>query len=332
MTGSLKGKKVLFIAPRFFGYEKDVFNELKRRGAEVDYVFDRPFDSSIMKAVTRFRREWMIKAADRFYRNELKKRGNKTYDLIFVISGQTLSEKTLRAWRKTYTNAQFLLYMWDSFGNRRWGIDNLQYFDQCLSFDRNDAAKYGMDFRALFFLPGFEQNKEQTIEYDLSFIGTAHTDRYALVSKIKQELGNEAKTFWYLFLQEKWVFWVYKLTNSAFKNARISEFKFTALSKETVQNIFSKSRVLLDIEHPKQTGLTMRTIETLGARKKLITTNVDIKKYDFYSPLNICVVDRKSPHIPHSFLQTAYVDIPQKIYDSYTLDGWMDEILENIQL
>ncbi|WNF57347.1 hypothetical protein [Pseudomonas sp. SG20052] len=327
MKYSLEGKKVLYVAPRFFGYETEIKNELVRRGAEVDFLLDRPFDTPLLKAITRLRREWVIGAADRYYQAQLDELGSAEYDYVLVVSGQTLSCGTLALWREKYPRAQFLLYMWDSFANRQWALDNLQYFDHTFSFDRNDSEKYNLHFRPLFFSTGFEAEQKQPPEFDVSFIGTAHSDRYSVVSKVNKALGSSLRKYWYLYLQAKWVFWVYLLLNRTFRGAKLSDFRFDPLTKSTVQSVFFSSKAILDIEHPKQTGLTMRTLETTGAKKKLITTNQNVKDYDFYLEQNICVIDRHSPSIPSSFFQTPYLDLDPEVYQRYRLEGWLDELL-----
>ncbi|MDQ0649988.1 hypothetical protein [Pseudomonas cedrina] len=321
----LDGKKILIVAPQFFGYEKEICDELRRRGAEVDFVLDRPFATPLMKGVTRIRREWVIKAADRYYTEQVE---STDYNYVFVVNGQTLSETTLNRWQKLFCGAVFVLYMWDSFGNRRWVLDNLKYFHHVFTFDRNDAAKYGLNFRPLFFSRGFEVTAPEQITFDISFIGTAHTDRYQVLTKVDKALGPAIKKYWYLFLQAKWVYLTYKLTNKGFKEASVSDFKFDPLDKRTVQQIFFASKMILDIEHPQQTGLTMRSLETLGAKKKLITTNTAVREYDFFSDTNICVIDRRAPSIPADFLTSEYVDVPTEVYQRYRLEGWLDEILE----
>lgn len=326
MKHFLHGKNILYVAPRFFGYENEIRDELVRRGGHVDFLLDRPFDTPLLKAVTRIRREWIIGAADRYY--EKKCSALADYDYVFVVSGQTLSPLTLSRWHDLYPRAKFILYMWDSFGNRPWAIDNLQYFDYKFTFDRQDAEKYKVHFRPLFFSCGFELETGTPLEWDISFIGTAHTDRFSVVSKISKSFTPEIRSFWYLFLQAKWVFWLYLFTNSSFRNAKLSDFKFQPLTKHTVQGFFNSSKAILDIEHPKQTGLTMRTLETIGAKKKLVTTNQNVKYYDFYDERNICVIDRKNPIVPDYFLKTPYIDVADSIYHRYRLEGWMDDILE----
>ncbi|NWC95267.1 MULTISPECIES: hypothetical protein [unclassified Pseudomonas] len=328
MKYQLDGKKVLLIAPQFFGYEVEIRSELERRGAKVSFLLDRPFSSPFMKAITRLRREWVINAADRYYTQQVSSFDSNDFDYVFVVNGQTLSTGILDVWKRSFSNAIFILYMWDSFGNRRWGVDNLPFFDHVFTFDRNDAKKYALNFRPLFFSSGFEKKPLEENTYDVSFIGTAHTDRYQVLTKVDRALGPGVHAYWYLFLQAKWVYWAYKLTNKGFRLSTLSDFKFAPLNKATVQGVFFQSKAILDIEHPQQTGLTMRTLETLGARKKLITTNISVREYDFYSDNNICIVDRNAPVIPPGFLAAAYTDVAPEVYARYRLEGWLDEILE----
>ncbi|MDY7561394.1 hypothetical protein QN366_02410 [Pseudomonas sp. CCC3.2] len=331
MENTLQDKSVLYIAPRFFGYEDEIRDELIRRGAHVDFLLDRPFKSPFLKALTRIRRGWVIGAANRYYEKKTRVLVDRDYDFVFVISGQTLSDLTLTRWRNRYRKAIFVLYMWDSFSNRRWIVDNLHFFDHKFSFDRNDSEKYNIYFRPLFFSSGFHGQQEVAHEWDVSFIGTVHSDRFAVISKIAKTFDPSVRPFWYLFLQAKWVYWLYFLIKSSYRNTKASDFKFEPLEKGSVQAAFKSSKTILDIEHPKQTGLTMRTLETLGARKKLITTNISIKEYDFFNENNICVIDREIPTVPRTFLESTYVELDCEIYHKYSLKGWMDEIFLEIK-
>lgn len=320
--------RVLIIAPRFFGYEEEIAAEFRRRGAEVDMMLDRPFETAAMKAVTRFRPELVIGAADRLYRRTLANLGRVDYRHVLVVNGQTVSEEILRELRVQYPRARLTLYMWDSFKNRKRALRNLQYFDDALSFDRECAQRYGLRFRPLFFSPGFSlQRKEAPPAYHLSFIGTAHTDRFAITSAIARNLPPGLRFYRYLYLQAPWVFYFHRCFNRAFRDARRRDFEFAPLPRATVQRVFFQSGAILDIEHPKQTGLTIRTLETLGAARKLVTTNRHVRDYDFFLDENIWVIDRRAPLVPETFLQTEYRPIAPELYRKYSLAGWMDEVL-----
>ncbi len=327
-AGSLAGKRVLLFAVRYFDYEKQIIAELQRRGAEVDYLPDRPFNTPFMNAVSRHSRAAILHLATRFYRRQLNAFGNKAYDLVFVINGQTLSKGLIGQLRAQMPTARFLFYIWDSMRNKPKAREILPFFDECITFDPDAANQYGMRLLPLFFAPGFEDAGD-AIEYDLSFVGTAHSDRFRIISTIDQNLPPEIRRFWYPFLQAPWVFYIQKVINPAFRRAKFKDFKYDALPFRKVQDIFSKSRVIVDMEHPHQTGLTMRTFEALGARKKLVTTNSSIRDYDFYSPDNIHIIDRGRPSVPISFLTSKFKDLNPEIYYKYSLAGWMDRILIN---
>lgn len=324
----LDGERVLLIAPRFFGYEEEIASELRRRGADIDFLPDRPFQSSLLKAVTRFKRELVLGYANRFFIDSIEKLGRTSYKYILVIQGEGVSPQLLTILRTNFPSALFVLYMWDSFRNKKSLIPNLDYFDRCLTFDPDDAQQYGMVFRPLFFSPGFSRAPMQNFDYGLSFIGTAHSDRYKIVSQVTSGLSELERCYVYLYLQAPWVYWAHKIGNRAFRGARAEDFKYSPLSKAEVQRVFFSSMAVIDIEHPAQTGLTMRTFETIGSNKKMITTNQRVRDYDFYNDENIFVLDRKNiRRVPKSFFKKPYTPVKESIYSKYSLSGWIEEIL-----
>jgi hypothetical protein len=324
----LSGKSILFIGPQFFGYEYDIASELVSEGAEVDFLPDRPFTSPFMKAVTRYQKRLITPFANKFILDSVERFGRKNYDIIFVLQGEGLSLNTLSKLRGLFPNAQFVWYLWDSLSNKKSLIPNLSAFDSCYSFDLKDCKVYGMNFRPLYFSPGFEYKSIKIPKYQLSFIGTAHSDRFQIISNLVKAIPDETICFWYLYLQARWVFWFQKIANRSFRYASISDFNFEPMMRKEVQGVFFDSLAILDIEHPNQTGLTMRTFEAMGAHKKLITTNALIKEADFYIPDNILVIERNSlPKIPEKFLNTPYIAQPECIYQKYSIKGWLQDVL-----
>ncbi len=318
---------ILFFAPKFFGYEKDVLLELESRNAKVFFLPDRPSDNSLLKAIYRVAPSILNKVSDKYYISAVEEFLQNSYDYIFIQSGEALTVFFLQWLRKKYTKAKFIFYTYDSISNKKGQLEKIRLCDVSYSFDKNDAEKYGMCFRPLFFSSGFESKSvTDNYEYDLSFVGTAHSDRYYVISKLKSQLGTNINSFIFLYMQAKWLFFMRKLFSLNFKDAKIDDFSFSSITKQQVIEIFSKSKAILDIEHPSQTGLTMRTFEALGAQKKLITTNASVKNMDFYNLNNILVIDRKNPHIPASFLLSEYEQIPRLIYDKYTIRSWVNDV------
>ena len=99
------------------------------------------------------------------------------------------------------------------------------------------------------------------------------------------------------------------------------------LSSDDIANVIKKTRTIIDIQHPKQSGLTMRTLEIVGMKKKIITTNSDIVNYDFYNENNIAIIDRKSPLIDKNFINSPYVELDLAIYEYYSIKKWCLDVL-----
>ena len=105
----------------------------------------------------------------------------------------------------------------------------------------------------------------------------------------------------------------HKIFAPEFKELSFSDFQTKKMSSNQVMKVISESQCILDAPQAGQTGLTIRTIECLGAKRKMITTNKDIKKYDFYNDSNILVfegsIDKNS-----KFFTTPYVEVREDIY------------------
>ena len=325
----LVGKRILLIMPRFFGYEQDILNEIQRQGGQVDWLPDRPFDSASMAALTKFVPASILPFADQLYFQMIKSFNVERYDFILVINGQTLSSRVLRFLKDTYSAAKLILYMWDSIENRSHVTKNFAFFDSLSSFDPKSSKEYGMHLRPLFYSRElqFGEVEQPSYKYDLSFVGTAHSDRYSVINQLRSNLPTDVTAYWYLYLQSQWIYHVYKTLGSNMASASKSDFNFVPLSRENLQTVFMTSRSSVDIEHPLQRGLTMRTFETLGMRRKLITTNNLIADYDFFHPDNICVIDRRNPVIPKSFFASPFQEIGSELRNKYSISGWLDELL-----
>ena len=325
-----KNKQILFIGRNFFGYDKVIFEYLRVRGAEVDYVSDVPYFAPLAKAALRTLRFIMINDASRRILQQVESFGRTHYDYVFVIIGEGLNQESLRILRSNYCRATFILHIWDAIQNNREPlIPNFQFFDTVSSFDRGDATRLSLQFRPLFFSKGYETTSSISNLrcYDVSFVGTAHSDRSPILSLLKRNLEErERRYFIFQYLQAKWLYYLYNAFDGRYRGIPIEQFSFQSLSQTNVAEIGRSSNVIVDIPHLKQEGLTIRTLECLGLGRKIATTNRTIIGYDFYRPENIFLLDRTNPIIPDSFFEGDYVNISTEILQKYTLEGWITDI------
>ncbi|MGB3159721.1 MAG: capsular biosynthesis protein CpsH [Carnobacterium sp.] len=329
----LKKKKILFLAPAFFGYELKIKFKMEQLGASVDYYDARSITSSYEKALLKISSSIFKNKTKKYYRKIINENKSKNYDYVFIVKCDMISADILNEMKSIFNSAKFCLYLWDSVKNIPGIVDKFQFFHKISSFDREDVKNYkNIQFRPLFYIDNFKRkdsiSKNNIYKYDLSFCGTVHSDRYRIIQEIKNySKKNSYHFFTFLYLQSKFIYWYYKLTKKEFISTTIKNFDFDKMNGKSISEIVNDSRVVLDIQHPKQTGLTMRTIEMLGMEKKLITTNQDIVNYDFYKKNNILVIPRKEIKIPKEFLSEEYEPLSDDIYQKYSIEYWILDIL-----
>ncbi|MDR1846607.1 MAG: hypothetical protein LBR17_00595 [Bacteroidales bacterium] len=330
-----ENKKVLMFAPSFFGYEKQIRKRIEDMGAKVDFFDERPSNNVWAKIFLRFFKSIMLGKIDRYYKKIDLCTELSPYDIVFVINIEAMPVWFITKLRQRNLNSHFILYMWDAIFWKRNILNYVDFFHRVYSFDRNDCEAHSdkLIFRPLFYLNDYAEIAKETkqkYKYDLTFIGSAHTDRYTILKKIETTAKKHNWTFFnYMFLQRKSIFYLYFLTNKNFRHCKAKEFSYRSLSKNEVLDIISNSKVIVDIQGVNQLGLTMRTTEVLGAKRKLITTNTEIAKYDFYSPDNILIIDREKPEISEDFIRTPYQEtLAAETYHKYSLDGWLEDIFE----
>lgn len=331
----LKGKKILFLSPAFFGYEKKIVCKMQDLGAFVDYFDERSITVPMLKAVWRYLPRLFIWQNDRYYRKVLSLCAGKDYDYIFVVRCDMISERVLNEMKIAFPKAKRYLYLWDAFKNIPYIEKKIKYFDRCYSFDINDVKNHpDFIFRPLFYCDEYNLNINTHEEppgedaYDLCFIGTIHSDRYAFLRKVEQQMAVAGKRVYsYKYLQAKFVYYFFKMTKKEFRGTHRADFEFEKISPTSIAKIVSQSKAVLDIQHPCQSGLTIRSFEIMGLKKKLVTTNATIRQYDFFNEHNIQVIDRYHPEIDLQFMETPYVGIDADIYNRYSLESWLRDIL-----
>lgn len=329
-VNSISGKRILFFAPAFFDYEKMMAKKMREMGAEVDMYNVRSVTSARERALLKISPQLFYKKSIHYYEKIISENKGKNYDYIFIVKCDMTPVVILEEFRKTFPNAKLCLYLYDSVKNIPGVTKKFKYFDTLHSFDLDDCEKYPeLQFRPLFFGDQFRKEKhEGDYKYDISFCGTIHSDRYAVIKQI-QKIAEEQgmKCYWFLYLQSKFIYKFYKATKKEFRGTEESTFSFDKMSASDIAKIVDESRIILDVQHPKQNGLTMRTIEMIGMNKKLITTNKSIKNYDFYNTDNVAIVDRENIAIPEDFLNRSYHKLPVDIYEKYSLTNWILEVL-----
>ena len=64
-------------------------------------------------------------------------------------------------------------------------------------------------------------------------------------------------------------------------------------------------------------------MESLFFKRKLITNNKEVMKYEFYNPNNIFILEKDNFEKINEFINSKYEDIDSKIVDYYDIENWL---------
>ncbi len=314
--------KVLFLCPDYFGIYKVIQKEIQDQTlCELKSVIFEDYKyKNLFQKIQNF-------LAKTFLKKNLKKiwaskeqistiAQNDCFDYLFVICPDFLLNDELKY--ITERAKKSIVFYWDSFSNIPRYERTLPFFDKHYSFEPNDVKKYNLSFLTNFYYNTTQNNNPIN---DLFFIGT-FDERIEIILKVLKSTTKSGKSA-QIFLQTK--------------NERIIEkYKFeniTFIKKPIIftesEKIYNNSKIILDVQKKIQNGLTFRVFEAMGKRKKLITTNEDIINYDFYNPNNIFIWKNETTTIPNSFFETPYEELPQQIYEKYSIQNWVKTIFKN---
>lgn len=327
------GPRALVISAPFFGYYKHIINGLEGRGYQVDYFNDRPSENPFLKAAIKLRPRLADSIVEAYLRRTLRRTSGRDYELILVMNGKALTPAFVQRLVQDNPRARSVLYLWDAIKLYPHVLELARHFDRLFTFDAEDVRTH----RDFSLLPLFYTDDHRAVgesevvsaRYDIINVCTAHPNRYALMKNWIPQLRAEGlAVFSYLYLNPL-QFLYNKMTLPVFADAKPSEFQFSPLATGKHLDLLRSARAALDVNHSDQTGLTMRTIETMGARRKLITTNTEVMKYAFYHPSRVLVVE--GAQIPRGLVK-QFLAIPQEpldeaTYELFGLQAWLTEIM-----
>jgi hypothetical protein len=315
----LTGRKILFIGIGFYDYEHSIAERLHERGAELVVFQDQPpeLQSGVRRLVQRDPDAVLARHEQR-----ILDAARSQFDQVLIIKAVDLRLPFLKTLRERLPHSEFILYQWDSMARLEGIEERLPLFNRVLTFDRKDSqVRPEMSFRPLFFRDTPTSHETPRSDIDVAFVGWLHSDRLESVRRMQADakaLG--LSTFVYLYTG--WLTWLKLLLRGQARDVHPR-----TLSHQRLQTINLRARCIYDLPHALQTGLTMRTIETLGINKKLITTAQDVVHYDFYNTDNVRVVRLPETGLDRDFVMTTPQPIDPEVLRRYSLDAWLDDVL-----
>lgn len=204
------------------------------------------------------------------------------------------------------TQAKLVLFFWNHMTKEKiqllYKTQAEPYIDAYYTFDPLEAQEFHLNHNSTFYsrqmmLP------DQQIKHDI-FFGASDNGRKEMAQSILM-------IFNYLKLD----------TNYFILNGRGNTQKGYLPYKDYLKMV-AESKGILEIMRPGQTGITLRSLESLFFKKKLITTNKKIRHYHFYNPENIFIIGEADFAKLPDFLDSPYEDTMDDLLEFYSEDQW----------
>lgn len=169
------------------------------------------------------------------------------------------------------------------------------------SFDQEDCKKYELKYNPQFYYKTFDVGNKNNLVYDVFFIGR-DKGRLQQILDIENTLKEQG-------LRTKFCIVGYNCSFMSYP--------------EIIEHI-SKSKAILDIQGSWQKGITLRPLEALFYKKKLITNSREVENSDYYNVKNIKVVSNlEDLKGIKAFLDLPFVEIDAEIVNKYEYHSWL---------
>ena len=336
-------KRILLLAPPYMDIYKDIIACLESKDYEVVWVSDgcisgNPYNKSNINRHTKTIVQYQSEV-DAYWDN-LFRTSEFVYpfDVFLAVDGFMVTPQLFKTLEDKNPNIKKVLYLYDRVeGN--YEIDMFfPYYTSIYSFDIGDCEHFKLNHLPIYWVPSTDSVVE---EYDVfGLAGFSFGARYDVYKSLKELCKtNELRDFIKLLYKPekgkvmhyiKYLY--YKVRRKQFLSpvdVKNDLFTTKGQSPKEFREMIMKSRVILDTQNSNQDGLTARFMWTLGAEKKIITTNKAASLYSFYTPEQVFILNENNIDKVVTFIHQDY-SMPntiRAIIKNYRIDNWIETML-----
>lgn len=234
-----------------------------------------------------------------------------TYDCIIVFDSLH-SANLLKYIRKRYRK-RLIFWHWNPIKKDKdiAILEETNKICEHWTFNPNDAKKYGMNLNNQFF---FYQNQEDVSKEETVFFVGTDKGRYEKIVAISDNLKNTGMAI------------DFHVISMDYNDTRKYVEK-TYMEYDEVISHIRKSKAVVEIVQDGQNGLTARALEAMFFETKLITSNKEIRNFNFYNSRNIFIIGEDNNDSLDTFLHMPFESIDRKKLYPYDANGWINNFM-----
>lgn len=224
----------------------------------------------------------------------------ETYE-ICILFDRGFNKLISKYIKEKNPTCKVILWLWNPISSKHEKFLNDKNVDEVWTYDTMDSKKYGIYWNTQFYNKEFvKEYDSKHIKYDIMFIGN-NKGRDKIIREYEKDFDS-------INLNT-----LIKIINNYKENIKYTEYL----------KYLSESKAVLEIVKENVSGLTLRTLESIFFRKKLITNNKFVKKYDFYNKNNIFILEEDEISDLKKFINSEYIDLDEKNINYYDFEEWV---------
>lgn len=174
------------------------------------------------------------------------------------------------------------------------------------AFDPADCLQYNIKFNTTYYFKDLKLPPSNFNHQNIFFCGL-NKGRKDTLDLIQKKITLAGLTFYFYIVDDELPI-----------NKRLPH-----LTYQKYLEYLSVSDAILDVLQEGQDGMTLRVMEALFHKKKLITTQKAIKKADFYHPDNVFIIGEDEWAGIRDFLVRPLHSISKEIIEKYDFSMWI---------
>ncbi len=191
------------------------------------------------------------------------KRRIKDGDTV-ILFDNLFSLYILKYLRERFPNSRIIFWLWNI--GKSDEIAKYKEMVEVWCFDKAECEKYGYKYNIQFHVGLYPRKIKRQTTYDFVYVGR-DKGRQALLNEIVQELDKNGMTYnIHIVKPERKEFSHFHYHNHSLKYQRYLK-------------ILSGAKVIIDITQDNQEGMTLRLLEALLLKRKILTNNPHYIEY-----------------------------------------------------
>lgn len=248
--------------------------------------------------------------------NQIEQIGDVDYSL--TIRADLFDKEVLK---KIILKSKYnVAYQWDGISRFPEVKNIISLFDKFYVFDQNDLnLNFKTYFTTNFYFDCYENDFKSVIpKFDAFYIGSYDIRIKKLIQICELLYSNGLNINVVLLSRPK---------------KKLAKYPFITYINKPIsyyENLLmvNNSKMIIDIHHENlHDGLSFRPFEALGFEKKIITSNKNIKTYDFCDNNNVHIITNNKKDF-NVFLKQNYEFVNIDLKYKYSFSNWINNILK----